>query len=371
MKVINTGDVYRLYGDDVKTFDNLPARVYMVNFSKMSGFYLTNADDIEVGEKIYGVHIEKVEKVMGSFAAFERNLGVILSGPKGIGKSLFAKLLSIEAVKRGYPVVIVNTYYPGIADYLASIQQETLVLFDEYDKTFLSKDGRGTECDPQTEMLTLFDGMAQGKKLFAITCNELRNLSDYLVNRPGRFHYHFRFDYPNSAEVREYLSDKIPEAAGAEIDKVIAFSGKVDLNYDCLRAIAFELSNGRTFEQAIEDLNIINLNRELYTVEARFKGGLIVRGNDGFDMFSGEECQVELKDPDGYDFYINFDGSSTVYDYSFNAHIIPGENVRVDWEDDYYGKNDKERAKLEARKTRVLDCVIIRRKPMKKLHYTI
>ena len=50
-----------------------------------------------------------------------------------------------------------------------------------------------------------------GKKLFLITCNEIRKLNDYLINRLSRFHYHFRFDYPSYKEIWEYLHDKLEE----------------------------------------------------------------------------------------------------------------------------------------------------------------
>ena len=78
-----------------------------------------------------------------------------------------------------------------------------------------------------------------GKKLFLITCNEIRKLNDYLINRPGRFHYHFRFDYPSYEEIRENLQDKLEEKYYGEIEGVVAFSRKVNFNYDCLRAIIF------------------------------------------------------------------------------------------------------------------------------------
>jgi len=153
--------------------------------------------------KIYGIHTEKVKKVLKTFTSFERNLGVILSGDKGIGKSLFAKLVCIEAIGKGYPVIVVDRYIPGIDSYLNSIEQEVVVLFDEFDKTFCNNDNNGIS--PQTLMLSLFDGISVGKKLFLITCNEIRKLNDYLINRPGRFHYHFRFDYPSYEEIQEYL----------------------------------------------------------------------------------------------------------------------------------------------------------------------
>ena len=37
MKVIQMDDTFRIYGDDLKTFDKLPAYTYTVKFSKDSG----------------------------------------------------------------------------------------------------------------------------------------------------------------------------------------------------------------------------------------------------------------------------------------------------------------------------------------------
>ena len=79
-----------------------------------------------------------------------------------------------------------------------------------------------------------------------------------MINRPGRFHFHFRFEYPTADEVRNYLTDKIDKKYFSEINKVVSFSRKIKLNYDCLSAIALELNEGEKFEETIKDLNIIN-----------------------------------------------------------------------------------------------------------------
>lgn len=137
MKVIHTGNTFQIYDDSLQTYDRLPVQSYVVRFSKQTGFFLEKYVDMEITEeKVYGVHTEKVQKVLESFAHFGRSLGVILSGDKGIGKSLFAKMLASDAMSREIPVVVIDTYIPGIASYLESIDQEVLCMFDEFDKTF-------------------------------------------------------------------------------------------------------------------------------------------------------------------------------------------------------------------------------------------
>lgn len=264
MKIVSTGSVYRVYSDDLTTYDRLPAGTYDVCFGMMQGFYLTKKDDFHVGEKVYGSADAKAAKVLASFGRSDRNLGVILSGNKGIGKSLTAKLIAEKAVAAGLPVLVVGTGYSGIAGYLSSISQEAVVLFDEFDKTFRisSKKRSDDDSSSQDELLTMFDGLDQGKKLFVVTCNELRNISDCLINRPGRFHYHIRFECPSADEIREYLRDKLPEDKWGDIEDVVRFACITDVNYDCLRAIAFELSAGSTFSDAVKDLNITKFGDE-------------------------------------------------------------------------------------------------------------
>ena len=88
---------------------------------------------------------ERIEKVLRSYAETDGNLGVILSGAKGIGKSLFAKLITARAVTDGLPVIMVNQYEPGLPQFLASIEQRCLVLFDEFDKNFYAHGGASVD----------------------------------------------------------------------------------------------------------------------------------------------------------------------------------------------------------------------------------
>ena len=258
MHIVESGKRYRIFNNAITTYDQLPPKTYRVDYDPETRiFSLLEAHDFEIPEtKIYGQHLDKVKKVLNSMDKMNRNLGVILSGDKGIGKSLFSKCLGLKARKKGIPVILVNEYHEGIANFLEEIEQTVMILFDEYDKTF---DEKKHNC--QAEMLSLFDGVSAGKKLFVITCNEIQSLSQYLINRPGRFHYHFRFLYPTADEIRDYMEDKLDKQYYDEIENVIAFSVRMNLNYDCLRSIAFELNNGLKFQEAINYLNIIRISQ--------------------------------------------------------------------------------------------------------------
>lgn len=366
--IIKSGNTYNIYNDSVVSYKQLPPQFYRIIFDQRSGWHIVDAHPIEIKEKIYGIHQNKSDKVLRAFQDSNRNLGTILSGDKGIGKSLFAKLLCIKSIKAGYPVIIVDTYIPGIATFLNEIEQPCVVLFDEFDKVFAG--GEREDEQPQTEMLTLFDGISTGKKLFIVTCNDLRKLNDYFVNRPGRFHYHFRFDYPDAAAIRVYLEDNIPQSAYSDIDKIIGFSKKVPLNYDCLRAIAFELQHGETFESAIADLNILNINKEKYSIAIYFTDGTKIKIRSHYmDAFSDEEESVDIPYGDFWQvFFLHFTPCDAIYDPTLGREVLTSDKVKLEVAN-YLKKEDK--AMYEELKNKEVQYVTFHRAFDKKVNYSV
>lgn len=276
MNIVNSGEKFMVYGDDVRTYKELPAKTYMVGFQPMAGFYLSLHNDLSVKEKIYGSYARKVHKVMNSFKKFDRNMGVILSGPKGVGKSMFARLVAEEGNKNNLPVIIVADAYSGLGNFISSIQQECIVFFDEFEKIFKIEENND---NPQDELLSLFDGVDNGKKLYIITCNTTAGLSEYLINRPGRFHYHFVLGTPTESEVREYMEDNLVGEARKYINKIVELSNVMVFTYDVLRAITFDLNQGYELSETLLDLNI---EREPYLeadITLRFSNGLIAKSD--------------------------------------------------------------------------------------------
>lgn len=306
MNIVNAGSRYQVYGEDVQTFKELPIATYSIGYHQQMGFWLVKHNDLEVNEeRIYGSHSRKVDKVFNSFKLSERNFGIILSGKKGIGKSLFARMIAEKAIENDLPVIIVDTAIPGISDFLSSIEQEVVIIFDEFEKTF-GKSGKDDSNDPQIEMLSLFDGIDNGKKLFVITCNRVYDLNEFLVNRPGRFHYHFEIGCPTSEEVRDYLKDKLGNGYQEDIEKVVKLAQMSDITYDCLRAIAFDLRQGYPLEETLLDLNINYEQDVTFDITVRLTNGWQMTSyNRRVNLYSKEKTTISFRNDVG-EFYLNF-----------------------------------------------------------------
>ena len=182
----------------------------------------------------------------------------------------------------------------------------------------------------------MFDGIDNGKKLFVITCNKIDRLNEYIVNRPGRFHYHIRFDYPSSDEVREYLFDKVDPKYHGEIIHVCKFSARTSINYDCLRSISFELNMGLPFKEAIKDLNIINLDsRNKYRVTLKMNNGSIYSADVPINMFSEEEEVWLKKNRNGYhDVGVAFNPSNGVFNTQTGTYDFEAGMYEVEYDED-------------------------------------
>lgn len=310
MNIVNSGNKFVVYGEEVQTYKQLPANTYKVCFSPMAGFSLKLHSDLNVCERIYGNTPNKVKKVLTTFKKFNRNMGIILSGEKGSGKSVFARLLAEQGKELNLPLIIVDEAFNGIADFLESITQECIVLFDEFEKNFNCDD----EEDKQDKLLSLFDGIDNGKKLYVLTCNRIEAINDYYLNRPGRFHYHFTFGVPTTEEIKEYLENNLNETAISNIPDILRLSAFANFTYDVLRAIVFELNNGYDLSETIQDLNIERIQRIRIRTTITLTGGVKAAGEG----------------------YITLTSSSYYDDLYLDCTTLPEELKCVDFDTDAY-----------------------------------
>jgi hypothetical protein len=341
---IKTGTTVRVYDSAVETFPSLPMGTYTVEFNPMSGFSLRHVEDLTVGEQIvYGGRETKVAKILRTWDTTTRSLGVMLSGDKGQGKSLFLRMLANAAIDHGLPVIRVTNNYPGLADFIDNLG-ECVVVFDEFEKIFPNGDEEEGQASSQTQFLSLFDGTSSTRRLYCVTVNKLHAVSDYLVNRPGRFHYHMRFDYPDAEDIRTYLRDQAPDISDKHVDSTVALAKHVPLNYDHLRVIAFEASTdpSASFTELVGDLNIKSVEAPSYLITATYPNG----------TFITDRRQINLLAEDGYGNLYMSQAGRTLYASFRTCDVkdghdgvlrIPGAALVINGEDDeeYEDANDR------------------------------
>lgn len=216
-------------------FDRLPAAQYILRYAPLLGYYLERSGAFKLPEKIFGDAEQRAQRVLKTYFARGCNTGVLLSGDKGSGKTLFARLLSIRALEHGIPTVIVNDNFDndlGLNKFLSDIEDRCIILFDEFEKNF-DKD------DDQNKILTLFDGTFQSNKLFVITTNSTFKVSEFILNRPGRVYYHFRYAGVEDEFIREFcdhhLENKSHTESFVKLSKVVG-----RFNFDMLQAMVQE-----------------------------------------------------------------------------------------------------------------------------------
>lgn len=320
--IISVGDTYRIFDSSVRTYDSLPVGTYTINFSQMEGFSLSQVIDLAPPTtKVYGNREAKVAKIVRAYNSMDRSLGVLLSGDKGQGKSMFLRMVADEFIKSGLPVVRVTQNYPGVADFIDSLG-ECVVVFDEFEKVFSKSDNE------QDQFLPMFDGVSSVKRLYCVTINDVYRVSDYMVNRPGRFHYHLRFDYPTKDEIRDYVGDEVASVTDEQVASILNFADRVNINYDHLRAIAFELNmdpSGQVSE-IVEDLNIKPMGSDSFTYRIAFEKGKMFKREASVSPFTEDTVSIWLEVPGLYEKF-TFSTDNIRRDESKNVFFVDGANL--------------------------------------------
>lgn len=170
-----------------------PLGVYEVNYNQMMGFYTSRLKDkFEIPSKVYGKANERIARVSKSYENTNNSLGVIFSGNSGMGKTITAELMCNHfAETYNLPVIIIDRCFDQ-EDFLSYIHSlgEVVLMFDEFGKKWGDSD---SETSPQDSLLTLFDGLYSRKRLVIMTENDEMLISRYILNRPSRAKYHFKY----------------------------------------------------------------------------------------------------------------------------------------------------------------------------------
>lgn len=121
--LITDQDVRFIEADTVSLEKSIPNGYYKLAASEFIGLFLEISKPEYVEKKIYGKSQEIANHILKAWnnLPLKNNLGVLFSGGKGLGKSLTTTLLAKEAVKN-HPVIYVDTFYSGMADFLQKLR---------------------------------------------------------------------------------------------------------------------------------------------------------------------------------------------------------------------------------------------------------
>ena len=171
--------------------DSLPAKVYRFTVQEtMQGpnYSLEYADMPKQPAKLYGnINLQK-DRILRAYKTSDKNLGVLLRGNGGTGKSTLAKLIAFDVVNNfNQPVILVQQDSIKHLEYvLSNLKQPVMFLIDEFEKMF-------EETEDQGFLLTLLDGLYNNNHLFVLTANDQDRINQYFFNRPSRIRYNFYY----------------------------------------------------------------------------------------------------------------------------------------------------------------------------------
>lgn len=261
MKIIETGNTLRVLDTlDVKINEFIAPKQYKLQMDKQ-GFFLEELSPVTVNrDELYGEHTQKVDKIKNAFKQGSGTLGAMFAGSKGIGKSLTTNLLVQELQhEEGLPVIFVTRAFPGVPDFIQSVKQPAVWVFDEFEKVFDDDPDADMDYTRQQDMLSVLDGMNPNHHLYLMTVNRIELVSSYILSRPGRVRYLINFEYPDFDAIKQFVEDKVSDVSDKMITDIQNLSLSTPLNFDKLTAITEEIKLFPELELAtiISDLNII------------------------------------------------------------------------------------------------------------------
>jgi ATPase family associated with various cellular activities (AAA) len=190
MNILNNNGKYHFF-NALKIEQILQPKTYLFNFDENGNCWLEDVEDFKFPAKIYDVNDELRKYIKISYTANKKNLGVLLTGNKGQGKSLTAKLICKEL---NQPTILINKQIPAgvnFVKFLNEIKQDHTLFVDEFEKLFdTHKDNNETNgYHTQETFLSFMDGVLtnEHKVLFLLTTNDTVN--EFFINRPSRIKF--------------------------------------------------------------------------------------------------------------------------------------------------------------------------------------
>ena len=240
-----------IYSTDPHVPVKIEAGMYQLCLSPRIGLYLSHVgESFKLPEKIYDVDKTLIDRIVKSFNQSKRNLGVLLNGMKGSGKTFTAKIICNELK---LPVIMISENLPGIPEFINTIDFDCVILVDEYEKVF-TQDTRGV-------LLSCMDGVQVPKQkcLYLLTTNHMF-VNENLLNRLSRIRYVKEYGDLTKDTITEIVQDRLKNVAFT--DDTIEVISKMDtISIDSVIEIIDE--SNLYNEKPSAFISILNCNRSV------------------------------------------------------------------------------------------------------------
>lgn len=178
--------------------ERLPNMIFTVEQDSFDRFYLSpKRDAFTFNHKLYGLETNLINRVIKTYNHTSGNLGILMVGMKGSGKTVTSKII---CQRLGLPVVLVNKNMIGVGEFLNSISEDIIVFIDEYEKIF----------EVSHALLPIMDGSMNSayRRVFILTTNTLK-IDTNLTERPSRIRYAVEFGNLKAETVEEIVDDML------------------------------------------------------------------------------------------------------------------------------------------------------------------
>lgn len=188
-------------------------------------------EKFKLPNKVYEMDTQLIHHVTRYCEHTTNNLGILLSGVKGSGKTVTAKQLCNTL---DLPVILITRPYTSLPSFINDLKQNVVFFVDEYEKVF---------CNPnESLLLTVMDGALDNgfKRVFLLTINEMY-ISANLLERPGRIRYHKKYEDLSLDTIRMVLDDCLLHKQ--HFDETLRFISELQtITIDIIKAVIEEVN---------------------------------------------------------------------------------------------------------------------------------
>jgi len=275
----------------------LPPRVYRLVVDQ-TGPHLVPENDFNMPARVYGTSNTYAQRFIRAYELGTKNLGALLIGLPGSGKTLTLKHVAMLAVQAMMPAIIVNTAISGqiLTQFLSTITQQCVVCMDEFDKKYGGKDSDGDSIplEMQDSILELLDGATVGeKKMFILTANDDGKISPLLKDRPSRIRYTIKYAQIDQDTVIDYVSSNLKNCTEDHIRAFLMVANadrmsRTGMNFDSMVELVNEMNYFEcSLDEALE-LMLRNGKESFTSFNVKvFREGVWIDTSAGFGSHNG------------------------------------------------------------------------------------